>query len=120
LDLDAIVYPQGIGYPSESPENQLIFGDNLLVCSALMSEFSGKVDLIYADPPFFTNRRYPMRIGRDEDSRKPKDWQLSEGYPDHWANLILPDMLYRLKLMYLLTPRGRCTPPRLAPALMPA
>src|SRR4030042_3755838 len=83
LEMDSIVYPQGAGYPSESPENQLILGDNLHIMSALLPEFKGRVNLIYADPPFFTNRRYPMRIGRGEDSRKPKDWQLAEAYLAH-------------------------------------
>jgi DNA modification methylase len=109
LEMDSIVYPQGVGYPIESPENQLILGDNLQVMSALIPEFKGKLNLVYADPPFFTNKRYPMRIGRGEDSRKPNEWQLAEGYPDHWTDLdTYLDMLYpRLKLMYeLLAPTG--------------
>jgi DNA modification methylase len=102
LEIDSLVYPQGVGYPSDLPENQLIMGDNLPVMAALQTELAGKLKLIYADPPFFTNRQYPMRIGRGEDSRRPKDWQLAEGYPDHWANIdAYLDMLYpRLKLMY--------------------
>jgi DNA modification methylase len=77
--------------------------------SALLAEFEGRINLIYADPPFFSNRRYPMRIGRGEDSRNPKEWQLAEGYPDHWTDLnAYLDMLYpRLSLMYrLLAPTG--------------
>lgn len=109
LEMDSIVYPQGAGYPDASFEDQLILGDNLQAMSALLPKFEGKIDLIYADPPFFTNRRYPMRIGRGEDSRKPKQWQLAEGYPDHWPDLdAYLDMLYpRLALMYrLLAPTG--------------
>jgi len=109
LEMDSIVYPQGTGYPDSSPENQLILGDNLQVMTALLPEFEGKINLIYADPPFFTNRRYPMRIGRGEDSRNPKEWQLAEGYPDHWTDLdAYLDMLYpRLILMHrLLAPTG--------------
>jgi DNA modification methylase len=109
LETDSIVYPQGAGYPDASPENQLILGDNLQVISALLPEFEGRINLIYADPPFFTNRRYPMRIGRGEDSRNPKEWQLAEGYPDHWTDLdAYLDMLYpRLSVMYrLLAPTG--------------
>jgi DNA modification methylase len=102
LEMDSIVYPQGVGYPHTIPESLLILGENLAVMAALLPEFKGKLNLIYADPPFFTNRRYPMRIGRGEDSRRPKDWQLAEGYPDHWANIdAYLDMLYpRLKLMH--------------------
>jgi DNA modification methylase len=107
--MDSIVYPQGVGYPDATPANQLILGDNLKVMSALLPEFRGKLNLIYADPPFFTNRHYPMRIGRGEDSRHPQEWQLAEGYPDHWPNIdTYLDMLYpRLKLMHeLLTATG--------------
>jgi DNA modification methylase len=73
------------------------------------AEYEGKVDLIYADPPFFSNRRYSARVGRGEDSRKPAEWKLAEGYPDHWTDLdAYLDMLYpRLALMHrLLKPTG--------------
>jgi len=102
LEMDSIVYPQGVGYPDAISANQLIWGDNLQVMSALLPEFRGRLNLIYADPPFFTNRHYPMRIGRGEDSRHPQEWQLAEGYPDHWPNIdSYLDMLYpRLKLMH--------------------
>jgi DNA modification methylase len=109
LQLDTIVYPQGSGYPDAEPENQIILGDNLAVMSALLPDYEGKIDLIYADPPFFTNRRYPVRVGRDEDSRRPKEWHLADGYPDHWENIeAYLDMLFpRLQLMYrLLDPQG--------------
>lgn len=109
LRLDSIIYPQGSGYPHGVPVDQLILGDNLAVMSALLPEYEGKIDLIYADPPFFTNRRYPVRVGRDEDSRRPQDWQLADGYPDHWPNIeAYLDMLYpRLQLMHrLLAPHG--------------
>lgn len=102
LEMDSIVYPQGVGYPEACPVNQLVLGDNLQVMSALLPDLRGKLELIYADPPFFTNRRYPMRIGRGEDSRRPQEWRLAEGYPDHWSNMdAYLDMLYpRLKLMH--------------------
>jgi DNA modification methylase len=109
LETDSIIYPKGVGYPNASASSQLILGDNLLVMSALRAKFEAKVDLIYADPPFFSNRRYPLRIGRGEDSRRPQEWQLDEGYPDHWATMdAYLDMLYpRLKMMYdLLAPAG--------------
>ena len=109
LRLDTIVYPQGSGYPDAEPENQIILGDNLAIMSALLPDYEGKIDLIYADPPFFTNRRYPVRVGRDEDSRRPKEWHLADGYTDHWENVeAYLDMLFpRLQLMYrLLAPQG--------------
>ncbi len=104
LRLDLVIYPQGSDYPHGVPGDQLILGDNLAVMSALLPEYEGQIDLIYADPPFFTNRRYPVRVGRNEDSRRPQDWQLADGYPDHWPNIeAYLDMLYpRLQLMHRL------------------
>ena len=109
LVTDSIVYSDGCGYPSLDPANRLILGDNLSVMTALLPAYEGRVDLIYADPPFFTNRKFSARIGRGEDSRKPEQWQLADGYHDHWANLdAYLDFLYqRLAAMYrLLSPNG--------------
>jgi site-specific DNA-methyltransferase (adenine-specific) len=109
LVTDSILYPRGLGYPNVSPLNRLIQGDNLAVMAALHEQYAGKIDLIYADPPFFSNRRYPARIGRGEDSRRPKDWLLADGYPDSWSDIdAYLDMLYpRLIMMYkLLAPHG--------------
>jgi len=106
---DSIVYPDGCGYPDVIPENRLILGDNLSVITALLSQYEGQINLIYADPPFFTNRKFSARTGRGEDSRKPDQWQLAEGYPDDWDSLdSYLDFLYqRLLLMYrLLAPNG--------------
>ena len=106
---DSIIYPGGIGYPDGIPGNRLILGDNLPVMAALLPEYEGRINLIYADPPFFTNRKYSTRIGRGEDSRKPEEWALAEGYQDSWPNLdAYLDFLYqRFVLMYrLLAPNG--------------
>jgi DNA modification methylase len=103
-----VVYPRGDGYPPSGPESlpqdRVILGDNLPVMLALLPSYEGKIDLIYADPPFFTNRQYSARVGRGEDSRRPQDWHLTEGYTDDWPNLdVYLDMLYpRLQLMYRL------------------
>ena len=45
----AVVLP---GPSSEVVNQRLIQGENLGVMSALLTEFEGKIDLIYADPPF--------------------------------------------------------------------
>lgn len=106
---DSILYPNGAGYPGSVPQDRLILGDNLCVMAALLPDYEGKIDLIYADPPFFTNKKYPARIGRGEDSRKPGEWQMAEGYHDHWEDLdTYLDFLYqRLALMHrLLAPSG--------------
>ena len=109
LKLESVVFPGGEGYPDAQAANQLILGDNLAVLSALLPEYEGRINLIYADPPFFTNKHYPARIGRGEDSRRPQDWELAEGYADAWADIDqYLDMLYpRLQLMHrLLAPTG--------------
>ena len=109
LITNSIIYPNGRGYPTADAQNRLILGDNLSVMLALLPEYEGRIHLIYADPPFFTNRKYPARIGRGEDSRKPDKWKLVEGYHDHWDDLdSYLDFLYqRLAVMFrLLEPNG--------------
>lgn len=101
---NSILYPNGCGYPNTAPVNRLILGDNLAVMTALLPDYEGQINLIYADPPFLTNKKYPARIGRGEDSRKPDEWKLADGYHDHWVNLdSYLDFLYpRLAVMYRL------------------
>lgn len=109
LTINSIIHPGGFGYPDAEPSNRLILGDNLSVMAALLPEYEGRIHLIYADPPFFTNRKFKARIGRGEDSRKPGQWKLADGYQDDWTSLDeYLDFLYqRLALMFrLLTPDG--------------
>ena len=94
---------------NHEPDNRLFLGDNLAIMAALLPKYEGKINLIYIDPPFFTNRKFSARIGRNEDSRKPHEWQMAEGYGDHWDNLdAYLDFLYqRLLIMHrLLAPDG--------------
>ena len=106
---DSVIYPGGTGYPEAAALDRVILGDNLAVMSDLLPDYEGRIQLIYADPPFFTNRKYTARIGRGEDSRKPGEWALAEGYQDSWPDLdAYLDFLYqRLRLSYrLLAPNG--------------
>jgi DNA modification methylase len=106
---DSILYPNGRGYPKTHPDGRIILGDNLEIMAALLPEYEGRIDLIYADPPFFTNRKFSARIGRGEDSRKPSKWKLVEGYQDAWLDLdsYLQFLYERLALMVrLLSPTG--------------
>jgi len=97
-----LVLPSG-GDPVAHP-NQLILGDSLGVMAALLAQFEGQVDLIYADPPFHSGKNYRARTGRGEDSRQPASWQTTSGFEDAWSGL--PEylnMLYpRLVLMHQL------------------
>lgn len=109
LKTTATIFPGGHGYPNSQPESHLFLGDNEPVMTALLPDYEGRLGLIYADPPFLTNKKYPVRIGRGEDSRNPQDWQLTDGYTDHWPGIeAYLDFLYpRLVLMYrLLAPNG--------------
>lgn len=106
---DSILYPNGRGYPKARAEGRVILGDNLSVMTALLPEYEGRINFIYADPPFFTNRKFSARVGRGEDSRKPSKWKLAEGYHDSWSDLdsYLQFLYERLSLMHrLLAPNG--------------
>lgn len=106
---DSITYPNGRGYPKARPDGKIILGDNLNVMAALLPEYENRINLIYADPPFFTNRKFSARVGRGEDSRKPSKWKLAEGYHDSWTDIdsYLQFLYERLSLMYrLLAPNG--------------
>ena len=50
--------------------NQLILGDNLEILKKLDSE---SVDLVYLDPPFFSNRNYEVIWGDEGKVRSFKD-----------------------------------------------
>ena len=62
------------------PVNQLILGDNLEIMKTLENE---SVDLIYLDPPFFSNRNYEIIWGDAGEIRSFKDrWS---GGIDHYV-----------------------------------
>jgi DNA modification methylase len=106
---EAIIFPAGRGYPSTRSQDRVLVGDNLSVMAGLLPTYEGRIHLIYADPPFFTNKKFKARIGRGEDSRKPEDWQLADGYHDAWDGLdaYLQFLYERLALMVrLLAPNG--------------
>lgn len=109
LQLLSITQPGGATPRDSDTPNRLILGDNLEVMAALLPKFEGRIGLIYADPPFFSGKAYPARIGRGEDSRRPNEWQTAAGYEDTWpqgADYL--NMLFaRLQLMHrLLSPTG--------------
>jgi DNA modification methylase len=73
--------------------NRLILGDNLEIMKTLESE---SVDLIYLDPPFFSNRNYEIIWGDEGEIRSFKDrWS---GGIDHYVAWLKE----RVELMYRL------------------
>ena len=97
----AVVLPDPL---SEVANQRLIQGENLGVMSALLAEFEGEIDLIYADPPFLSGKSYRVRTGQGEDSRQPEGWKTAEGFRDEWNDRAeYLNMLYsRLRLMHAL------------------
>ena len=78
---------------TQSPVNRLILGDNLEIMKTLESE---SVDLIYLDPPFFSNRNYEVIWGDAGEVRS---------FEDRWAGGIshyIDWLKERVELMYRL------------------
>ena len=84
-------------------KNKLIWGDNLLVMSSLLEKFSGKIDLIYIDPPFATGADFSttVLIGKLKTIKKNSIIE-EKAYRDTWGQGVHTylSMLYsRLLLM---------------------
>ncbi|HZM06679.1 MAG TPA: DNA methyltransferase, partial [Candidatus Saccharimonadales bacterium] len=93
--------------------NRLIWGDNKLVMASLLSEFKGKIDLIYIDPPFDVGADFTMDVPiGDEKETIEKDQSTLEmvAYRDMWGkgtDSYLQMMFERLSLMNeLLSEKG--------------
>jgi len=86
-------------------QGQLYKADNLLLMQALMKSHKGKIDLIYIDPPFKTERDF---LTSEKAKRGSKKVELA--YQDKWhssGQSFWQFMWERLCLMYeLLSPRG--------------
>jgi DNA modification methylase len=68
--------------------NRLIWGDNKIVLSSLISDFKGSIDLIYIDPPFDVGADFTMNIPiGDSQNTMFKDQSLIEmvAYRDMWG-----------------------------------
>lgn len=84
-------------------KNRLIWGDNFLVMSSLLKEFTGKINLIYIDPPFATGQdfSYQVKIGDNEWTKEPSAIE-EFAYRDTWGKGLesyLQMMYDRLVLM---------------------
>ncbi len=85
--------------------NRLIWGDNKVVMASLLSEFRGKVNLIYADPPFNVGANFKMALAIGEEKTKVAKGQSpleTVAYCDMWGkgtDSYLHFMSERLTLM---------------------
>ena len=72
----------------EGWKNKLIWGDNLLVMGSLLTEFAGKIDVIYIDPPFATGVDFSLtaQIGESGESVFKEQSVIEEkAYRDTWG-----------------------------------
>lgn len=70
--------------------NQLIWGDNKYILQSLLKDFSGKIDLIYIDPPFLTgtNFKYTVNIGDKINTKVADKSQIvfeETAFSDKWG-----------------------------------
>jgi len=67
--------------------NRLIWGDKKYVLPALLQDFSGAVDLIYIDPPFFTGDDFSFTVNVEgsDFTREPTLIE-QKAYRDTWGN----------------------------------
>jgi len=71
---------------ADDSRNLLIWGDNKLVMSSLATDYAGKIDLIYIDPPFATGDDFSIQV-RVGDSALVKQPSILEehAYRDTWG-----------------------------------
>ncbi|MXY31206.1 MAG: site-specific DNA-methyltransferase [Gemmatimonadetes bacterium] len=93
--------------------NKLIWGDNLLVMGSLLEKFTGKIDLVYIDPPFATGAdfSFTVPVGESGESVFKEQSVIEEkAYRDTWGDgrdSYLAMMADRLRLIRsLLSPNG--------------
>jgi adenine-specific DNA-methyltransferase len=86
-DAQGMLFDDSIAH-RDNFRNLLIWGDNKLVSASLLQEFSGKIDLVYIDPPFDVGADFTMRIpiGQAQETLA-KDQSLLEmvAYRDMWG-----------------------------------
>lgn len=88
-------------------DNRLYHGDNLAAMSALADEFTGKIDLVYIDPPYGTGRRHRSRVRSRSGDTPPEHCGAFDdrwgGGPAGYLDMITP----RLEAIHnLLSPTG--------------
>ncbi len=105
--LNSSLFPED-EWPDSYPKdwkNKLIWGDNKLVISSLLKQgWSGRINLIYIDPPFYTGADFSYTTQIDDDTEIEKEPSIIEqrAYSDTWSGGIssyLKYMYERLSLM---------------------
>lgn len=92
-------------------KNKLIWGDNKYVMSSLLANYTGKIDLIYIDPPFDVGADFSVKteIGDYEITKEPSIIE-QKAYRDTWGqgvNSYLHMLYERLCIMRdLLSDKG--------------
>lgn len=67
--------------------NRLIWGDKKYILPALAADFSGSVDLIYIDPPFFTGDDFSFATAvNGEDFTREPNLIEQKAYRDTWGS----------------------------------
>jgi len=94
-------------YPENYPNdwrNKLIWGDNKLVMSSLLSEgWGGKIGLIYIDPPFFTGADFTVRTKvKGEQIEKEPSIIEERAYKDTWSGGIASYLGYMYERLVLM------------------
>jgi adenine specific DNA methylase Mod len=102
-DRDKLALFRQKGEPAPGWRNKLIWGDNKYIMASLLSEFAGKINLIYIDPPFATGADFSINI-RLGDMEWTKEASVIEekAYRDTWGKGLdsyLQMMYDRLVLM---------------------
>lgn len=94
------VWPQNY---SKDWKNKLIWGDNKLVTGSLLSNFAGKVNLIYIDPPFFTGADFTIKtkVGEEEVEKEPSIIE-ARAYTDAWAGGMASYLRYMYERLVLM------------------
>lgn len=95
----------------ENTKNLFIEGDNLEVLKLLQRQYSGKVKMIYIDPPYNTGKDfvysdkfsegvsdYYNRYGKTSTSNEAKNQQAAERYHSNWLSMMYP-RLYLAKTL---------------------
>jgi hypothetical protein len=100
----------GSGMVADPPwRNQLVYGDNLAAMVILQDQYAGRIQLIYADPPFATGSTFVRRSVLGRGDVGGRSVLTAPAFEDAWGagRAHYLEMLYeRLKLMHSLLAEG--------------